>query len=121
MVSIRYSHNDADICYICSDIEKIRAGIGEQVSHFMTLMVGFVICVTMSFVYGWKLTLVVIGYVPIILVTNMIISRVRAYNSRALLSLDLFFKLFLCSTIDVVPSATHRQGVVYICSGQFGG
>lgn len=62
-----------------SDIEKIRAGIGEQVSHFLSLMVGFVICVTLSFVYGWKLTLVVIGYVPIIVVTNMIISRVGSH------------------------------------------
>lgn len=59
------------------DIEKIRDGIAERVSHFLCLMVGFVICVTLSFVYGWKLTLVVIGYVPIILITNMIISRVR--------------------------------------------
>lgn len=42
-------------------------------------MVGFVICVTLSFVYGWKLTLVVIGYVPIIVATNMIISRVRTF------------------------------------------
>lgn len=59
-----------------SDIEKIRTGIGEQASHFMTLMVGFVICVALSFSYGWKLTLVVIGYVPIIIITNMIIYKV---------------------------------------------
>lgn len=43
-------------------------------------MVGFVICVTLSFVYGWKLTLVVIGYVPIIVVTNMIISKVSSHS-----------------------------------------
>lgn len=61
---------------LISDIDKIRTGIGEQVSHFMCLMVGFVICVALSFSYGWKLTLVVIGYVPIIIVTNMIISKV---------------------------------------------
>lgn len=60
------------------DIEKIRTGIGEQVSHFFALMVGFVVCVTISFVYGWKLSLVVIGYVPIVVITNMIISRVSS-------------------------------------------
>lgn len=67
-------------CLSHRDIEKIRAGIGEQVSHFLSLMVGFVICVTLAFVYGWKLTLVVIGYVPIVLVTNMIISRVCVFE-----------------------------------------
>lgn len=63
--------------YGISDIEKIRDGIAEKVSHFMCLMVGFIICVVMSFYYGWKLTLVVIGYVPICLITNTIVSRVR--------------------------------------------
>lgn len=65
------------IFFLFRDIEKIRNGIAERVSHFICLMVGFVVCVTLSFVYGWKLTLVVIGYVPIICITNMIISRVR--------------------------------------------
>lgn len=63
-------------------MEKIRTGIGEQVSHFMCLMAGFVICVAISFSYGWKLTLVVIGYVPIIIVTNIIIYKVNAAENE---------------------------------------
>ncbi|XP_037037808.1 multidrug resistance protein homolog 65 isoform X3 [Bradysia coprophila] len=63
---------------ISEDIEKIREGIAEKVSHFLCLMIGFVICVALSFSYGWKLTLVVIGYVPILLISNMIIARFQS-------------------------------------------
>lgn len=69
------------IHYYCSivlhrDIEKIRDGIAEKVSHFLFLIIGFLICVVMSFVYGWKLSLVVISYVPIVMITNTIIGKV---------------------------------------------
>ncbi|XP_037037810.1 multidrug resistance protein homolog 65-like isoform X2 [Bradysia coprophila] len=66
---------------ISEDIEKIREGIAEKVSHFLCLMIGFVICVALSFSYGWKLTLVVIGYVPILLISNMIIARFQSILS----------------------------------------
>lgn len=58
------------------DIEKIRDGISEKVSHFLFLIIGFLICVVMSFVYGWKLSLVVISYVPIVMITNTVIGKV---------------------------------------------
>ena len=58
------------------DIEKIRDGLGEKVSHFATLIIGFLICVTLSFLYGWELSLVVISYVPIVIITNTIIGKV---------------------------------------------
>lgn len=72
-------------------MEKIRDGIAEKVSHFLTLMVGFVICVALSFYYGWKLTLVVIGYVPILLISNMIVARVWVDVSWFLRLTEYFF------------------------------
>lgn len=68
-------------CYIipllnCRDIDKIREGIAEKVSHFLWLIMGFIICVSLSFYYGWELSLVVISYVPIVIVTNTIIGKV---------------------------------------------
>ncbi|XP_031626047.1 multidrug resistance protein homolog 65 [Contarinia nasturtii] len=60
---------------ITEDIEKIRDGIAEKVSHFLFLVIGFMICVVMSFIYGWKLSLVVISYVPIVILTNYIIGK----------------------------------------------
>lgn len=58
------------------DIDKIREGIAEKVSHFLWLIMGFFICVSLAFYYGWELSLVVISYVPIVMVTNAIISKV---------------------------------------------
>lgn len=58
------------------DIERIREGIAEKVGHFVVLVMSFVICVTLSFVYGWELSLVVISYVPIVIITNIIIGKV---------------------------------------------
>lgn len=68
------------------DIDKIREGIAEKVSHFLWLIMGFIICVSLSFYYGWELSLVVISYVPIVIVTNTIIGKVRLlpkYNVNA--------------------------------------
>lgn len=62
--------------FCCRDIEKIRDGIAEKVSQFLWLIMGFVICVTLSFIYGWELSLVVISYVPIVMITNTIIGKV---------------------------------------------
>lgn len=59
------------------DMEKIRTGIGERLSHFLILCIGFVFCMAISFTYGWKLSLVIVGYVPIIVATNTIISKVQ--------------------------------------------
>lgn len=66
-----------DVSIFIRDIEKIRTGIGERVSHFLVLAFGFVLCMCISFSYGWKLSLVVVGYVPIIFVTNTVISKVQ--------------------------------------------
>lgn len=58
-------------------MEKIKTGIGEQASHFLNLVLGFVIYVIMSFVYGWELTLIVISYIPILCVMNFVIAKVN--------------------------------------------
>lgn len=70
------------------DIEKIRDGIAEKVSHFLYLVMGFVICVVISFVYGWKLSLVVISYVPIVMITNTVIGKVNIYSSVRILEIS---------------------------------
>lgn len=58
------------------DVEKIREGIAEKVSHFLFLIIGFVICVVISFIYGWKLSLVVVVYLPILVITSAVIGKV---------------------------------------------
>lgn len=65
------------LIFDCRDIEKIREGIAEKVSHFLTLIIGFVICLIMSFIYGWKLSLVIVSYVPIVIITSILIGKVN--------------------------------------------
>lgn len=65
-----------------SDIEKIKTGIAEQVSHFLNLLFSFVICVVMSFVYGWELTLIVISYIPVLCIMNIVIAKASRRNDK---------------------------------------
>jgi len=60
-----------------SDIEKIRDGISEKVGHFVYLIVGFIITVAISFGYGWKLTLAVSSYIPLVILLNYYVAKVR--------------------------------------------
>ncbi|XP_030385210.1 multidrug resistance protein homolog 65 isoform X2 [Scaptodrosophila lebanonensis] len=57
------------------DIEKIRDGISEKVGHFLYLIVGFIITVAISFAYGWKLTLAVSAYIPLVIVLNYYVAK----------------------------------------------
>lgn len=66
--------------FVSRDIEKIRDGIAEQVSHFLNLVMGFFICLVMSLIFGWKLTLVMVSYIPIIVITNAIVGKVSAFE-----------------------------------------
>lgn len=69
-------HFSFPACPFRRDIEKIKTGLAEDVSHFLNLMFSFVICVVISFIYGWKLTLIVISYLPLVFATNIIIGKV---------------------------------------------
>lgn len=61
---------------ICRDIEKIREGIGEKVSHYIVLIFGVFTSLAISLAFGWKLSLIVIAYVPILLIKNHIVGMV---------------------------------------------
>lgn len=65
-----------------SDVEKIRDGISEKVGHFIYLVIGFLITVAISFAYGWKLTLAVSVYIPIVIVLNIVVAKVREILSN---------------------------------------
>lgn len=89
----------------CSDIEKMRDGIGEKVSHFLSLIIGFVIYMAMAFIYGWKLTLTIVAYVPIAIISTTLIGKVSSENT--------YFEkvnstLFVVTATDVSDSRRNR-------------
>lgn len=101
---------------ISSDIEKIRDGISEKVSHFLYYTVGFVTTFVVSMIYGWKLTLAVSVYLPIVIVVNIIIAKVRRvfiFNSAdttcmGRFSLKNLSSEFLLPTTGVFPLNPFR-------------
>ncbi|XP_055301725.1 multidrug resistance protein homolog 65-like isoform X2 [Sitodiplosis mosellana] len=62
---------------ITEDIEKIQEGIAEKVSHYLYLMIASVISIIVSFTYGWELSLVMISYVPIVIITIIVTGKFR--------------------------------------------
>ncbi|XP_054735740.1 multidrug resistance protein homolog 65 isoform X2 [Anastrepha obliqua] len=63
---------------IIDDVEKVRDGISEKVAHFLYLIFGFIITVCISFAYGWKLTLAVSAYIPIVIVLNYFVGKYQS-------------------------------------------
>jgi ATP-binding cassette subfamily B (MDR/TAP) protein 1 len=55
----------------------MQDGIGEKMSIFLYFISTFVAAVIMSFLNGWKLTLVVLSCAPIIIVAQSIVSKVH--------------------------------------------
>lgn len=58
------------------DIEKIKNGIAEKASHFLNTLLTAIVCIVVSFFYGWQLTLIVISYLPIVCLMNFFIAKV---------------------------------------------
>lgn len=65
--------------YFGRDLNKVHDGMGTKIGMFFanitTVIVGFV----MGFVYGWKLTLVIIAVSPLIVIAGGIIGKVTFY------------------------------------------
>lgn len=61
---------------LCSDVEKVQAGIGDKLSlflsYFSTFLAGFVI----AFSFSWKMALVVAVMLPILTLMAGTIAKV---------------------------------------------
>ena len=64
---------------IFRDVNKIQDGIGDKVGNFIQWMscclVGFII----GFCYGWKLTLVIMAFGPLIAISAGFMTKVSTY------------------------------------------
>ncbi|KAH8379789.1 hypothetical protein KR009_007286, partial [Drosophila setifemur] len=64
---------------ITDNMEKIRSGIAENLGHYVDILCEVVISVVLSFIYGWKLALAIVFYIPLTLVVN---SAVAHYQGK---------------------------------------
>ncbi|KAH8236955.1 hypothetical protein KR038_001099 [Drosophila bunnanda] len=81
------------------DLDKLKEGIGEKVVIVVFLIMTFVIGIVSAFVYGWKLTLVVLSCVPFIIVATSVVARLqgslaekelKAYSDAANVAEEVF-------------------------------
>jgi len=56
----------------------MKEGMGEKLSIITYLMTSFFASVIISFVYGWKLTLVMLSCAPVIIITTAIVAKVQS-------------------------------------------
>ena len=62
---------------LCSDIERIQAGIGDKVAVFLQYFSTFLAGYTVAFAFNWKLALVVASVLPVIAFLSAIIAKVK--------------------------------------------
>lgn len=63
---------------ITEDLDKMKEGIGEKLGIFTYLTTSFISSIIISFVYGWKLTLVVLSCAPIIIIATAVVAKVQS-------------------------------------------
>lgn len=56
----------------------MQDGIGEKLGMFIYLLVSFISSVVMSFLHGWKLTLVVLSCAPVIIIATAVVAKVQS-------------------------------------------
>lgn len=60
------------------DLDKMKEGIGEKVAIFINLVSSFTTSIIISFIYGWKLTLVVLSCAPVIVIATAVVAKVQS-------------------------------------------
>ncbi|PSN32510.1 hypothetical protein C0J52_16611 [Blattella germanica] len=63
---------------LTEDLDKLQDGIGEKMGICIYLLTTFIISVIMSFLYGWKLTLVVLCCAPIMVFAQAMVAKVQS-------------------------------------------
>ncbi|XP_059619981.1 multidrug resistance protein homolog 65 [Phlebotomus argentipes] len=63
---------------LTDDIDKIRDGVSEKLGMFLMLMLTFIICIIISLVYGWKLSLVILACLPVLIVCNFFVLKFQS-------------------------------------------
>jgi ATP-binding cassette subfamily B (MDR/TAP) protein 1 len=60
----------------------MQEGIGEKMSIFVYLITTFVFAIIISFINGWKLTLVVVSCAPVIIVAQSVVAKVHISSCK---------------------------------------
>lgn len=71
-----------DHLFFCRNVNQIRDGIGEKVSHCLRTFFTFLSCFALSLYHGWEVTLMVIATIPIVLITQSVCTKIQTKLSN---------------------------------------
>uniref|UniRef100_T1JND3 ABC transmembrane type-1 domain-containing protein n=1 Tax=Strigamia maritima TaxID=126957 RepID=T1JND3_STRMM len=60
-----------------ADLNKLQDGIGEKLGMFIFFMSNFVVDMVIAFVYGWKLTLVILSAMPLLTIATAAFMKIQ--------------------------------------------
>lgn len=63
---------------VINDINLIQAGIGDKLATAVQYISTFVIGIIVGFVYGWELTLLILGVAPVLLISGLAFGNASA-------------------------------------------
>ena len=67
----------------CSDINQIQIGIGDKLGNFCQWFSCFLAGFIIGFIYGWKLTLVILSVTPLMVIATAAFGQVSLQRTLA--------------------------------------
>lgn len=64
--------------YVISDVDQIEKGIGDKLALFFQYVAAFFAGFIVGFIYGWKLTLVIISISPLLAISGGFMAKVES-------------------------------------------
>lgn len=71
----------------CSDVGKIRNGIGDKVALLLQWLTVFVGGFVVGFVRDWRLTLVLLAFTPFLAIGGFVMTKARRTGSYCMINL----------------------------------
>ncbi|CAF3362443.1 unnamed protein product, partial [Rotaria sp. Silwood2] len=97
-----------------NDINKIHDGIGNKFGSVIEVLITFISCITIGFIKGWKLSLVIFAFAPIVfiiavilfrIVTEMTVIELKAYGKAGAVAEEVFICISIgfLTTVQASP------------------
>jgi len=100
-------------------VNKIREGIGDKIASFINGLAMFISGIVIAFVYGWKMSLVILAVSPLMIVCGLIMTMVSTLSNLSvtltlgamemllLSSWSLFHPLSFCTSVKSQNHTFH--------------
>ncbi len=98
----------------CRDVNKIRDGICDKFAGALQYFGAFITGITIGFVKGWKLTLVILSLAPIMIISAFFFAKVRTSFFLNSMGRFVYFRHF---RKKIIGSSTEVELKFYAKAG----